>query len=113
MNIDTVRCNIRPFIAEGIDAFIIYRNNMDWMKYQGFKGCSYTFVSKELLKRTNIYVTIFVHKRSGSMSQDCNIYNPNASYKARNIRSLIVFVYVNKDNFLLNLLSLKGIAFRS
>jgi len=31
--------------------------------------CSYTLVSKELLKRANIYMTIFIHKRGSSMSQ--------------------------------------------
>ena len=40
MYFDTVRCNIRPFNAEDIDAFMSYRNDMDWMKYQGFKGLS-------------------------------------------------------------------------
>lgn len=40
MYFDTVRCNIRPFNAEDIDVFMSYRNDMDWMKYQGFKGLS-------------------------------------------------------------------------
>ncbi len=40
MNLETVRCIIRPFNAEDIDAFMSYRNDMDWMKYQGFKGLS-------------------------------------------------------------------------
>ena len=40
MNFETDRCIIRPFNAEDIDAFMSYRNDMGWMKYQGFKGLS-------------------------------------------------------------------------
>ena len=40
MDFETDRCIIRPFNAEDIDAFMSYRNDMDWMKYQGFKGLS-------------------------------------------------------------------------
>lgn len=38
LNVDTVRCNIRAFRAEDIDAFMVYRNDLNWMKYQEFKG---------------------------------------------------------------------------
>ncbi len=33
----TNRCNIRPFHEKDLDYFMEYRNNLDWMKYQGFK----------------------------------------------------------------------------
>lgn len=38
MLIKTERCTIRPFEESDIDEFITYRNDMDWMRYQGFKG---------------------------------------------------------------------------
>jgi RimJ/RimL family protein N-acetyltransferase len=49
MYLDTIRCNIRPFKAEDIDAFMAYRNDMDWMKYQGFKGLTKQEYTKVLL----------------------------------------------------------------
>lgn len=36
--IKSERCVIRPFQEEDIGDFMLYRNNMDWMRYQGFKG---------------------------------------------------------------------------
>jgi len=51
MDLDTVRCNIRPFIEEDIDAFMAYRNDMDWMKYQGFKGLTKREYTKALLDK--------------------------------------------------------------
>ncbi len=53
MDLDTVRCNIRPFLVEDIDAFMAYRNDMDWMKYQGFKGLTKQEYTKALLNRWN------------------------------------------------------------
>lgn len=38
MEINTDRCLILPFEEKDIDGFMKYRNNDDWMKYQGFKG---------------------------------------------------------------------------
>lgn len=34
------RCCIRPFMAKDIEDFISYRNDLEWMKYQYFKGLS-------------------------------------------------------------------------
>lgn len=38
MIIQSERCLIRPFKEKDMDEFILYRNNMDWMRYQGLKG---------------------------------------------------------------------------
>lgn len=35
---ETERCIIRSFREEDLDSVIEYRNNEEWMKYQGFKG---------------------------------------------------------------------------
>lgn len=40
VNFDTARCTVRPFKEEDIDSFMSYRNDNEWMKYQGFKGLS-------------------------------------------------------------------------
>lgn len=37
-NLKTSRCTLRPFAAADIDAFMLYRNDEHWMRYQGFKG---------------------------------------------------------------------------
>lgn len=36
----TERLELNTFREDYISDFIVYRNNMDWMKYQGFKGLS-------------------------------------------------------------------------
>lgn len=38
MQIHTFRCSIRPFEEQDLNAFSSYRNDLNWMKYQGFKG---------------------------------------------------------------------------
>lgn len=38
MELITERCTIRAMEAQHIDDFMLYRNNLDWMRYQGFKG---------------------------------------------------------------------------
>ena len=44
------RFNIRPFKESDIDEFMEYRNDMEWMKYQGFKGLSKGEYEDALLK---------------------------------------------------------------
>ena len=34
----TARCTVRQFEEHDIDDFMLYRNDMDWMRHQGFKG---------------------------------------------------------------------------
>ena len=38
--IETNRCLLRCFKEKYLDSFMIYRNNEEWMKYQGFKNLS-------------------------------------------------------------------------
>jgi RimJ/RimL family protein N-acetyltransferase len=47
---ETNRLIIRKFTAEDIDNFMIYRNNLDWMKFQGFKGLTKEEYEDILLK---------------------------------------------------------------
>ncbi len=53
MNIKTTRCFLRPFNKEDIEVFMQYRNNLEWMKFQGFKGLSKEEYEARLLKEVN------------------------------------------------------------
>ena len=50
---ETKRCRIRPFDENEIEAFMSYRNNLDWMQFQGFKGKKYLEYKAALLKQPN------------------------------------------------------------
>ncbi|WP_251130908.1 GNAT family N-acetyltransferase [Exiguobacterium sp. s189] len=45
----TPRCLIRPFERQDIESFMTYRNDLDWMQHQSFKGLSYTEYENALL----------------------------------------------------------------
>ena len=36
--LETDRCILRPFEEKDLESFMAYRNNEEWMKYQGFKN---------------------------------------------------------------------------
>lgn len=48
---ETERCRVRPFEENDIEAFVSYRNNLDWMRYQGFKGKKYLEYKAALLQK--------------------------------------------------------------
>ena len=48
---DTERCRVRPFEESDIEAFMSYRNNLDWMQFQGFKGKKYLEYKAALLQQ--------------------------------------------------------------
>lgn len=50
---ETQRCRIRPFEEGDIEAFMAYRNNLDWMQFQGFKGKKYLEYKAALLMQPN------------------------------------------------------------
>lgn len=52
--IETVRCMLRSFEEKDLDSFMIYRNNGEWMKYQGFKNLTKDEYRKTLLVPPNI-----------------------------------------------------------
>jgi ribosomal-protein-alanine N-acetyltransferase len=53
ISFETERCRIRPFEENDIEAFMSYRNNLDWMQFQGFKGKKYLEYKAALLKQPN------------------------------------------------------------
>ncbi|BEP29883.1 GNAT family N-acetyltransferase [Helicovermis profundi] len=52
--IETQRCIIRTFLEEDINDFMIYRNNEEWMIYQGFKGLSKEEYQEILMKEFSL-----------------------------------------------------------
>lgn len=50
MNIQTERCVIRAFRPEDIDSFMAYRNDDQWMLYQGYKGKDRQTYERDLLE---------------------------------------------------------------
>lgn len=52
--IKTYRCILRPFEEKDLDSFMTYRNNDEWMKYQGFKNLTKEEYRKALLIPLNI-----------------------------------------------------------
>ncbi len=50
MNFTTTRCFIRPFEIDDIPIFMRYRNNLEWMRYQSFKGLTYAQYEAILLQ---------------------------------------------------------------
>ncbi len=49
MTISTGRCLIRPFAEQDLDAFMAYRNDLSWMRFQDFKGLTREAYEKALL----------------------------------------------------------------
>lgn len=49
MEFASKRCFIRPFQKDDLDAFTAYRNDLVWMRYQGFKGLTKEAYAKDLL----------------------------------------------------------------
>ena len=54
MNLETARCTIREFTVADIDAFMEYRNNNNWMRYQGFKGLTKDAYMEALCGNTSL-----------------------------------------------------------
>ncbi|QSX07770.1 GNAT family N-acetyltransferase [Alkalibacter rhizosphaerae] len=48
------RCIIRSFILDDLHEFLDYRNDLEWMKYQGFKGLSKKEYEKALLIKPSL-----------------------------------------------------------
>lgn len=48
------RCYIRPFVNADLDEFLVYRNDLEWMRFQGFKGLSREEYKEHLLKEPSL-----------------------------------------------------------
>ena len=70
---ETERCRVRPFEENDIAAFMSYRNNLDWMQYQGFKGKKYLEYKAALLQKPKFKEGVqlaVVDKQTGELIGD-------------------------------------------
>lgn len=73
MEICTERCLIRKFKEQDIPDFMVYRNDMDWMKYQGFKGLTAQQYRAALLSHHTFQDGVqlaVIHKESNKLIGD-------------------------------------------
>lgn len=47
---ESERCYVRHFVKNDINDFLFYRNNLEWMEFQGFKGLPVEEYEEILLK---------------------------------------------------------------
>ncbi|WP_207653901.1 GNAT family N-acetyltransferase [Clostridium sp. BSD9I1] len=52
--LETDRCIVRPFEEKDLESFMTYRNNEEWMQYQGFKNLTKDEYRKALLVPLNL-----------------------------------------------------------
>jgi ribosomal-protein-alanine N-acetyltransferase len=70
---ETARCAVRPFAAGDIDAFMAYRNDAVWMRYQGFKCLSKREYEEALLCKPDLSRGVqlaVVEKKTGVLIGD-------------------------------------------
>jgi len=70
---ETRRCRIRPFEEGDIETFMSYRNNMDWMRFQGFKGKKYLEYKAALLMQPKFHQGVqlaVVSRQNGELLGD-------------------------------------------
>ena len=83
MEICTERCLIRRFEEPDIDDFMVYRNDMDWMKYQGFKGLTKQEYEDALLGdhtfQDGVQLAV-IHKKSGKLIGDVYLKQEGDSF---------------------------------
>ena len=80
MEFETARCVVRPFTAGQIDAFMSYRNNADWMRFQGFKCLTKPEYETALLGETDLSAGVqlaVVSKESGALLGDIYLKREN------------------------------------
>lgn len=83
MEIQTERCMIRRFREYDIDSFMTYRNDLEWMKYQGFKGLTWQEYKEALLGNHSLQDGVqiaIVHKESNILIGDIYLKQEGSSF---------------------------------
>lgn len=83
MELLTERCQVRPFQLRDIEAFMTYRNDLDWMRYQGFKGLSYEAYISTLLDEFDLTTggqLAIIHRASDTLIGDLYVLQVGTSY---------------------------------
>ncbi|WP_233589653.1 MULTISPECIES: GNAT family N-acetyltransferase [unclassified Exiguobacterium] len=79
----TARCRVRPFETSDIEPFMAYRNDMEWMQYQSFKGLSYEDYQRSLLKPPSIVDGMqlaIIHKETDALIGDLYVHQDETTY---------------------------------
>lgn len=82
MKLSTKRCLIRPFTEADIHSFMVYHNDLQWMKYQGFKGLSQEEYRQLLLpvSYTEGKQLAIVHNKTQELIGDLYLKQENDSF---------------------------------
>ncbi|WP_396128605.1 GNAT family N-acetyltransferase [Exiguobacterium mexicanum] len=83
MTFTTTRCLIRPFEQQDIEPFMDYRNDLDWMQYQSFKGLSYEDYQRSLLKPPSIVDGMqlaIIHQETNDLIGDLYVQQDGTTY---------------------------------
>lgn len=83
MRFTTTRCLIRPFEQHDIEPFMAYRNDLDWMQHQSFKGLTYEEYERSLLGEQTIAQGMqlaIIQKETDELIGDLYIYQDETTY---------------------------------
>lgn len=81
--IQTPRCIIRNFMPADIASFMAYRNNLTWMRYQGFKGLSQTEYEAALFRDLDLEVGVqlaIIRQLDGQLLGDLYVQKEQDNY---------------------------------
>ncbi|MFB0918382.1 MAG: GNAT family N-acetyltransferase [Clostridiaceae bacterium] len=80
---ETERLVVRRFKEEYLDDFMSYRNNMDWMKYQSFKGKTKEEYKRALIGEFNLSNGVqlaIINKENGRLIGDLYLQKSSKDY---------------------------------
>ncbi|TCI71298.1 MULTISPECIES: GNAT family N-acetyltransferase [unclassified Exiguobacterium] len=83
MTFTTTRCLIRPFEQHDIEPFMAYRNDLDWMQHQSFKGLTYEEYKRSLLGDPSIAQGIqlaIIQKETDELIGDLYVQQEETTY---------------------------------
>lgn len=83
MEFTTERTHVRPFQEQDIRLFMAYRNDLQWMRFQGFKGLSYDEYVASLLHEfvmTNGGQLAVIHTETRQLIGDLYVVKESDAY---------------------------------
>ncbi|MCT4785095.1 GNAT family N-acetyltransferase [Exiguobacterium aestuarii] len=83
MQLMTTRCLIRPFERQDIESFMTYRNDLDWMKHQSFKGLTREEYESALLGKPSLHQgaqLAIIDQTTGELIGDVYIQQEETTY---------------------------------
>ncbi|MCT4788088.1 MULTISPECIES: GNAT family N-acetyltransferase [Exiguobacterium] len=83
MTFTTTRCLIRPFEQDDIEPFMVYRNDLDWMQHQSFKGLTLEEYERSLLGDQAITQGMqlaIIHQETNDLIGDLYVQQDGTTY---------------------------------